>query len=87
MIQVSIRRKSFVNFSNWTDVLKALQAAYRERDDTDELSFTITSNGGWLRMKNIPDHVFDETFEDGEAIRLYFHAFSDTKGPGGCINV
>lgn len=80
MIQVSIRGNPLVNFSNWSDVLEALLAAYRERDDVDELSFTITAYDLWLRMKNISDHMFGCLFEDGEAMRLYFNAFADTKG-------
>lgn len=81
MIQASIMRGSFSYYSNWSDVHEAILSSYRELDDSHELSFTITSNGGWLRMTDIPHHIFDATFEDFEALRLYFLSFSDSKGP------
>lgn len=79
IINVSVGCKPMVQFLNWTDVIEFLLRSYGEND---ELSFTITKNNLWLRMKHVSDHMFGCLFEDGEAMRLYFNSFADTKGQG-----
>jgi hypothetical protein len=79
IINVSVRRKAMVQFSNWKDAVHHLADSYGE---DNELTFTITNDDLCLRIKNLSDHMFGCLFEDGEAMRLYFKSFADTKGPG-----
>jgi hypothetical protein len=83
MIELTVQGLPPKLFKSWADVHNALISFYEYTaiDCQDCRKFIVSQNGGWLRVKDITAVMFDALFEDPEALRLYFHAFSDTKGP------
>ena len=79
MILVSLENAAPFDCMNWSEAHYLVQHSYAGEDDDEERTFSVSLNEFFMVHEKLSFGMFDALFEDPEAMRLYFHAFSGTK--------